>query len=121
MLAADLGAPTDTIDKLVHLAGLGGGPKAAADDPAHAWFDHIDERTLIIVDEAGMASTAGLDAVRAVAEARGASIRAFCDDKQLAAVAAGGVIRDIAEEYGALALSDVVRFTDPVNLSLIHI
>lgn len=115
VLAADLGAPTDTIDKLVHLAGLGGGPKAAADDPAHAWFDHIDERTLIIVDEAGMASTAGLDAVVAHAKAKGASIRAFCDDKQLAAVAAGGVIRDIAEEYGALALSDVVRFTDPVN------
>lgn len=115
VLAADLGAPTDTIDKLVHLAGLGGGPKASADDPARAWFDHIDERTLIIVDEAGMASTAGLDAVVTVAQTTGASIRTVGDDKQLAAVAAGGVLRDIAEEYGALALSDVVRFTDPIN------
>jgi hypothetical protein len=59
---ADLGAPTDTIDKLVQLAGLdgrSGGPPAAPNDPALAWFSRIDERTLIIVDEAAMASTAG--------------------------------------------------------------
>ena len=115
VLAADLGAPTDTIDKLVQLAGLGGGPPAAVDDPARAWFDSIDERTLIIVDEAGMASTAGLDAVITHALAKGASIRLIGDDKQLASVSAGGVLRDIAEEHGALALADVVRFTDPVT------
>jgi conjugative relaxase-like TrwC/TraI family protein len=115
VLAADLGAPTDTIDKLVQLAGLGGGPPPAVDDPARAWFDSIDERTLIIVDEAGMASTAGLDAIISHALATGASIRLIGDDKQLASVSAGGVLRDIAEEHGALALADVVRFTDPIN------
>jgi conjugative relaxase-like TrwC/TraI family protein len=115
VLAADLGAPTDTIDKLVQLAGLGGGPPPAPDDPARAWFDSIDARTLIIVDEAGMASTAGLDAVITHALAKGASIRLIGDDKQLASVSAGGVLRDIAEEHGALALADVVRFTDPLT------
>jgi conjugative relaxase-like TrwC/TraI family protein len=115
VLAADLGAPTDTIDKLVHLAGLGGGPAPAVDDPARRWFDTIDENTLIIVDEAGMASTLGLDAVITHALATGASIRLIGDDKQLASVSAGGVLRDIAEEHGALALADVVRFTDPLT------
>jgi conjugative relaxase-like TrwC/TraI family protein len=83
VLAADLGAPTDTIDKLVQLAGLGGGPPPAVDDPARAWFDSIDEGTLIIVDEAGMASTAGLDAVITHALTKGASIRLIGDDKQI--------------------------------------
>ena len=114
VLAADLGAPTDTIDKLMHLAGLGGGPPPAADDPARAWFDSIGPQTLIIVDEVGMASTAGLDAVTAVANATGASVRGIGDDKQLASVSAGGVLREIVAEHGALTLSDVARFTDPV-------
>ncbi|AFM20140.1 TrwC relaxase (plasmid) [Mycolicibacterium chubuense NBB4] len=114
VLAADLRAPTDTIDKLMHLAGLGGGPPPAADDPARAWFDSIGPQTLIILDEVGMASTAGLDAVTAVANATGASVRGIGDDKQLASVSAGGVLREIVAEHGALTLSDVVRFTDPV-------
>ena len=114
VLAADLGAPTDTIDKLMHLAGLGDGPPPAADDPARAWFDSIGAQTLIIVDEVGMASTAGLDAVTTIANATGASVRGIGDDKQLASVSAGGVLREIVAEHGALTLSDVVRFTDPV-------
>ena len=61
-----------------------------------------------------MASTAGLDAVIAHAMAAGASVRLIGDDKQLASVSAGGVLRDIVAEHGALTLSDVVRFTDPV-------
>jgi conjugative relaxase-like TrwC/TraI family protein len=114
VLAADLRQSTDTIDKLVQLAGRGGGPPPAADDPARAWFDHIGPQTLIVVDEAGMASTAGLDAVISHALAHGASVRLIGDDKQLASIAAGGVLRDIVAKHGALTLSDVVRFTDPV-------
>ncbi|OYN74723.1 MobF family relaxase [Mycolicibacterium sphagni] len=114
VLAADLGAATDTIDKLVQLSGRGGGPPPAADDPARTWFDHIGPQTLIVVDEAGMASTTGLDAVISHALAHGASVRLIGDDKQLASVAAGGVLRDIVAQHGALTLSDVVRFTDPI-------
>ena len=113
ILAADLGAPTDTIDKLVQLTGTTNGPAPAPDDPARTWFDHIGPKTLIVVDEAGMASTAGMDAVIAHAMATGASVRLIGDDKQLASVSAGGVLRDIVEHHGALTLSDVVRFTDP--------
>ena len=73
VLAEDLGAPTDTIAKFVQLAEPAHrrtGPAPTADDPARTWFDTIDADTLIIVDEAGMASTADLDAVITHALAR---------------------------------------------------
>lgn len=113
VLAHDLRAPTDTIDKLLQLAGQAEAPIAAADDPARSWFDHIGPSTLIVIDEAGMASTTALDAVISHAMATGASVRLIGDDKQLTSVAAGGVLRDIVAEHGALTLADVVRFTDP--------
>ena len=34
---------------------------------------------------------------------------------QLAAIGAGGVLRDIAEVHGAVRLHEVVRFTDPAE------
>ena len=42
-------------------------------------------------------------------------MRLLGDDRQLAAIAAGGVLRDIAEEVGASTLTTVVRFTDPAE------
>ncbi|MGV0993780.1 MAG: MobF family relaxase [Mycobacterium sp.] len=112
VLAADLGAATDTIAKLVALAGPDASSQAVGDDPARAWFDGIDTGTLVVVDEAGKASTAELDAVIALALARGASVRLVGDDHQLASVSAGGVLRDLASGHRALTLSEVVRFGD---------
>ena len=43
---------------------------------------------------------------------RGGSVRLVADDQQLAAIGAGGVLRDIAHTAGAVTLSQVVRFTD---------
>ena len=43
-------------------------------------------------------------------------MRLIGDDQQLAAIGAGGVLRDIAATHGALRLSDeLVRFDDPVE------
>ena len=42
-------------------------------------------------------------------------MRLIGDDQQLAAIGAGGVLRDISEVYGAVTLSQVMRFTDPVT------
>ena len=98
VLAEDLGAPTDTIAKLVQLTGTGARPRAAADDPARKWFDTIGSNTLLIVDEAGMASTFDLDAVIGHAHGPRASVRLVGDDQQLASISAGGVLRDIAED-----------------------
>ncbi|WP_078358667.1 MobF family relaxase [Mycobacteroides chelonae] len=109
VLREDLGAMTDTVAKLVFMA-TGPAAIAAHDVAALEWFMSINDKTLIIVDEAGLAGTLELDAVVAVAMARGASVRFIGDDQQLASIAAGGVLRDIASSSGALTLSQIVRF-----------
>lgn len=113
VLNKDIGAPTDTIAKLVQLTQTRGADPAPADDPARKWFNTIGSDTLLIVDEAGMASTLDLDTVIAHALARGASVRLIGDDQQLASVSAGGVLRDLAERHDTVTLSTVVRFTHP--------
>ncbi len=42
-------------------------------------------------------------------------MRLIGDDQQLAAIGAGGVLRDIARTHGAVRLDEVVRFDDPVE------
>lgn len=113
VLAQDLAAPTDTLAKLIQLTDTPGGTPAPADDPARRWFDRIGSDTLLIVDEAGMASTADLDTLIAHALARRASVRLIGDDQQLASISAGGVLRDLAERHETVTLSTVVRFTHP--------
>lgn len=106
VLGEDLGAITDTLDKYVHCADENNAAIYGTPD----WFDQVGPQTLIVVDEAGMASTAGLDAMITHALDRGASVRLVGDDAQLASISAGGVLRDIATDTGALTLSEVVRF-----------
>lgn len=141
VLREELDTTTDTAAKLVQLAQASrdralaatppsrtvGNPELAAkvaaaqqklSDPAyHApkepdWFTRIGPDTLVVVDEAGMASTADLDEVIRCVAARGGSVRLVGDDQQLASISAGGVLRDVAHETGALTLSQVVRFSD---------
>ena len=106
-LGADLTAPTDTLDKYIHLI----------DNPSRSaipkWFSTVDSSTLLIVDEAGKAGTLQLDAVISHALAKGATVRLVGDDGQIASISAGGVLRDIAAETDALTLSQLVRFTAP--------
>jgi conjugative relaxase-like TrwC/TraI family protein len=68
---------------------------------------------LIIIDEAAMAGTHTLHTVVDYALSRGADIRLVGDDKQLGAVEAGGAIRLIAHDVGAVRFREVVRFHDP--------
>lgn len=68
--------------------------------------------TLVIIDEAGMADTLTLDHLTAWCLDQGASVRLIGDDQQLGAIGAGGVLRDIATQHGALRLDEVVRFSD---------
>lgn len=78
-------------------------------------LDRVRPGTLVVIDEAGMASTLVLDRVAGYCLARGAVVRLIGDDQQLAAVGAGGVLRDIATTHGADRLEEVVRFDDPVE------
>src|SRR4029453_1098029 len=59
-----------------------------------------------------MADTFSLDAAVHFAIDRGASVRLVGDDQQLAAIGAGGVLRDIQQSHGALHLTELHRFTD---------
>ncbi|MCV7047349.1 relaxase domain-containing protein [Mycobacterium frederiksbergense] len=105
VLGEDLGATTDTLDKYVWSADP---TKAVLGRPK--WFEKVGPDTLIVVDEAGKAATAGLDAMITDALRKGASVRLVGDDGQLSSISAGGVLRDIAEATDALTLSEVVRF-----------
>ncbi|ABL81094.1 DNA primase catalytic core, N-terminal domain [Nocardioides sp. JS614] len=100
---------TDTLAKLTW---------TLANEPSVAWprwIRDIGPQSLVIVDEAGQAATTELAAaVRFVAE-RGGAVRLIGDDQQLAAVGAGGVLRDIQQQYGASTLSEVRRFDDPAE------
>ena len=66
----------------------------------------------MIIDEAGMADTLTLDTAVAFIVRRGGSVRLVGDDQQLAAVGAGGVLRDIQASHGAIRLTELHRFTD---------
>src|SRR4029453_1184539 len=79
------------------------------------WAAAVGPSTLLIIDEAGMADTLSLDTAVQFAIQRGASIRLVGDDQQLAAIGAGGVLRDIKQRHGALQLSELHRFTDPAE------
>jgi ATP-dependent exoDNAse (exonuclease V) alpha subunit len=79
------------------------------------WAAAVGPSTLLIIDEAGMADTLSLDGAVQFAIARGANVRLVGDDQQLAAVGAGGVIRDIKHTHGAVRLTELHRFTDPAE------
>ncbi|SFT82430.1 DNA primase, catalytic core [Geodermatophilus amargosae] len=101
-----IGSPCDTLAKLVCSLDTGDRPD---------WVAGIGPGTLVVVDEAGMAGT--LDLARTVSHVlgRGGSVRLVGDSQQLASVAAGGVLTEIAATHGAVTLSQLVRFTDPAE------
>ncbi|TVT30617.1 AAA family ATPase [Amycolatopsis rhizosphaerae] len=67
---------------------------------------------VLIIDEVSMAGTHTLHDVVAYALRHGADVRFVGDDKQLAAVEAGGAIRWFEHINGAVRLKEVVRFAD---------
>ena len=116
-LGAQIETPADTLAKLVHaLAAVDAGDDVAgAASGLPQWAQQVGPRTLLVIDEAGMCGTRDLARVVDFAVGRGASVRLVGDDQQLASVAAGGVLRDIAETAGASTLEQVMRFTDPAE------
>jgi len=105
-LAEATGMPCETLAKVVHDL------RHNADS---SLVTSIDPGTLVVIDEAGMGDTLTLAAVIEYAVARGASVHLIGDDRQLAAIGAGGVLRDIAATHGAVRLDELVRFADPAE------
>jgi conjugative relaxase-like TrwC/TraI family protein len=104
VLAEQTGIRADTLAKLTWSLDHGDLPE---------WTTQIGPSTLVIIDEAGMADTLSLDTAVQFAISRGANVRLVGDDQQLAAIGAGGVLRDITHIHGALRLTELHRFTDP--------
>jgi conjugative relaxase-like TrwC/TraI family protein len=104
VLAEQTGIRADTLAKLTWSLRQGNLPD---------WAAAVGPSTLLIIDEAGMADTLSLETAVKFALDRGASVRLIGDDQQLAAIGAGGVLRDISHTHGALRLSELHRFTDP--------
>jgi len=79
------------------------------------WVAAIGPRTLVIIDEAGLAGTLDLATAADYVASRGGVVRLVGDDQQLASVAAGGILRDITDTVAAATLTEVHRFTDPAE------
>jgi len=107
VLREEIGAGTDTLAKLIHALDTG--------RSVPRWMTEIGPDTLVVIDEAGMAGTPDLATAIEFVLRRGGSVRLIGDNRQLAAIGAGGVLRDIAEVHGAVTLSQVVRFIDPAT------
>ena len=103
-LREQTGAPTETLAKLTWSIDYGDPPDWALD---------VGPSTLVIIDEAGMADTLSLDAAVDFIVQQGGSVRLIGDDQQLAAVGAGGVLRDIQAVHGGDRLTELHRFQDP--------
>ncbi|WP_198950086.1 MobF family relaxase [Kineosporia sp. A_224] len=106
---------TDTLAKLQHTLATQTSDARRQQRGLPGWIAAIGPDSLVVIDEAGMAGTCDLAAVVEFVLARGGSVRLIGDDQQLAAIGAGGVLRDIAATHGAVTLSHVVRFTDPAE------
>jgi conjugative relaxase-like TrwC/TraI family protein len=106
VLGEQTGIHADTLAKLIWSLRHGDLPD---------WAAAVGPSTLVIIDEAGMADTLTLDAAVQFAIDRGASVRLVGDDQQLAAIGAGGVLRDIKQTHGALHLAELHRFTNPAE------
>jgi len=107
VLRNETGARADTLAKLIH--------SLQGDSTVPDWVSSIGPDTLVVIDEAGMAGTRELATAIEYVLGRGGSVRLIGDDQQLAAIGAGGVLRDIADTHGAVTLSQVMRFSHPAT------
>ncbi len=102
-LGTSIGARGHTLHQLTTTQALGF---------AHRAFPMV-AGDLVIIDEAAMAGTHTLHAVVKYALNKGADVRLIGDDAQLAAVEAGGAIRLLAHDVGAIRFREIVRFRGP--------
>jgi hypothetical protein len=77
------------------------------------WANPIGPRTLLLIDEAGMADTPTLDTAISHTLRQGGRVCMVGDDHQLGAIGAGGILTDLQNTHGAVRLTQLHRFTDP--------
>lgn len=72
--------------------------------------ENLSPGDVLLVDEVGMVATPKLHKLLEMAKESGAVIRGMGDTRQLSAVGAGGALRLIEREAGAVYLEDIFRF-----------
>ena len=81
----------------------------------HQWGQDrelLSERSILVIDEAGMIGTRQLERMIAEAEKRRAKIVLVGDVEQLQAIEAGAAFRSIAERHGAVEITAIRRQAD---------
>ena len=119
VLAGDIGTDCHTIDSLT-FTWLGRHPNLPG-KTLDALPVMIRPGDMLLVDEAGMASTENLAALTEIAAESGAILRLIGDPKQLAAVDTGGLFADLASTPGTVELREVMRMgadTDQADATL---
>lgn len=109
VLGREIGVKATTIDRLTH-TWMGRNPSK----PGHslrALPIKISRGDMLLVDEAGMASTKNLAAVVEIAEKAGAIVRFIGDPQQLDAVESGGLFGTLTRMAPTAELTDVMRFS----------
>jgi len=100
-LTDQAGIPSRTLDRLlIDIDQLG---------------DTLPDHCVVVFDEAGMAPTRSTARLLDHAERAGAKVIATGDPGQLASVQAGGWLRAVGREVGALRLTEVMRQRDPAE------
>jgi conjugative relaxase-like TrwC/TraI family protein len=74
--------------------------------------DPLPERTVVLLDEAGMAATRATERLLLAAEDVGAKVIAIGDSGQLPSVQAGGWMREVGQRVGVHHLTQVMRQRD---------
>ncbi|WP_294311150.1 Ti-type conjugative transfer relaxase TraA [uncultured Sphingomonas sp.] len=78
----------------------------------HQWGqgrELLTDKSILIIDEAGMIGTRQLERVIAEAEKRGAKVVLVGDPEQLQAIEAGAAFRSVAERHGSIEITDIRR------------
>lgn len=109
VLSEELSIPAHTIDTLTY-SWRGRGDQATAGDVSALPLE-INPGDMLLVDEAGMATTDNLAALVEIAEATGAVVRLIGDPQQLDAVGTGGLFDTMCRYNNAVELTDVMRFS----------
>ncbi|MFN3865095.1 MAG: MobF family relaxase [Demequina sp.] len=107
VLAGDIGTDCHTIDSLT-FTWMGKHPTLPG-KTLDALPVTIKPGDMLLVDEAGMASTENLAALTEIAREAGAVLRLIGDPKQLAAVETGGLFADLTRTPAAPELREVMR------------
>lgn len=109
ILGEDIGAPARTIDSLTYAWNTTEGSGA---DKLAALPVSLSPGDMLLVDEAGMASTDRLATLVEIAEESGAVLRMVGDPSQLDAVETGGIFRTLCRNPNTPTLTQVMRMGD---------